>query len=53
MRLSDEDLWNLMCGNTIRRSWTVWSSGYCPSCKEGVPELSCPRDRILGFRQPR
>ncbi len=37
MKLSDDQLWDLMFGNTIKRSWMVWSNGYCPSCKEGVP----------------
>lgn len=36
MRLSDEELWGLMFGHTISRSWMVWSSGYCPACKEDV-----------------
>lgn len=35
--LSDEELWNLMFGSTISRSWMVWSNGFCPSCKKGVP----------------
>jgi len=36
-QISDEDLWSLMFGNTISRSWMVWSNGYCPACKKGVP----------------
>ncbi|NQT92838.1 MAG: hypothetical protein HQ559_08760, partial [Lentisphaerae bacterium] len=35
--MSDDDLWGLMFGNTIRRSWMVWSNGHCPSCNESVP----------------
>ena len=31
--LSDEHLHGLFFGNTIKRSWMVWSNGYCPSCK--------------------
>jgi len=34
---SDEELWSSMFGATIRRSWMVWSNGFCPSCKESVP----------------
>jgi hypothetical protein len=34
---SDDQLWEMMFGNTIKRSWMVWSDGYCPSCKTGVP----------------
>ncbi len=37
MGFSDEALWDLMFGHTLRRSWMVWSSGHCPSCKQGVP----------------
>ncbi|MBN1293293.1 MAG: heparinase II/III family protein [Candidatus Latescibacteria bacterium] len=36
MNYSDEDLWNMMFGNTISRSWMVWSDGYCPACKNDV-----------------
>ena len=35
--LSDDDLWALMFANTIRRSWMVWSDGYCPACRKPVP----------------
>ena len=31
-RLSDAELRALMFGNTIKRSWFVWSSGHCPAC---------------------
>ena len=37
MKLSDEDLWSMMFGPTIHRSWMVLSDGYCPSCKKPVP----------------
>jgi len=37
MGMSDDDLWSLMFGNTIRRSWQVWSDGHCPACKKPVP----------------
>lgn len=37
MGFSDEELWSLMFGNTITRSWMVWSNGYCPACKTEVP----------------
>ncbi len=37
MRLSDQELWDLMFGATIDRSWMVWSNGHCPSCNEPVP----------------
>ncbi len=37
MTLSDDQLWELMFGNTIKRSWMVWSNGHCPACKKSVP----------------
>jgi hypothetical protein len=37
MAMSDDELWSLMFGNTIKRSWMVWSSGYCPACRKPVP----------------
>lgn len=37
MKLSDDQLWELVFGNTIKRSWMVWSNGYCPACKKPVP----------------
>ena len=35
--LSDDQLWEMMFGATISRSWMVWSNGFCPACKKGVP----------------
>ena len=37
MTLSDEELWGLMFGATIPRSWMVWSNGHCPACQKPVP----------------
>ena len=37
LAISDDELWDRMFGNTITRSWMVWSDGYCPSCKKSVP----------------
>lgn len=37
LRFTDEELWNMIYGHTLRRSWMVWSNGFCPSCREGVP----------------
>jgi len=36
LKCSDEQLWELMFGHTITRSWMVWSDGYCPACKKDV-----------------
>jgi hypothetical protein len=46
MKFSDDELWNLMFGNTIKRSWMVWSNGYCPACKKGVPMYSWVMDAL-------
>lgn len=37
MRMSDDELWSLMFGNTLRRSWMVWPNGFCPACRCDVP----------------
>ncbi|MHC4444114.1 MAG: heparinase II/III domain-containing protein [Planctomycetota bacterium] len=37
MKLTDDDLWNLVFGHTIKRSWMVWSNGHCPACNTSVP----------------
>lgn len=36
LNMSDEDLWGLVFGATIKRSWMVWSDGFCPACKKDV-----------------
>ena len=45
-RLSDDETWSLMFGNTIKRSWMVWSDGYCPACKKGVPMYTWEMDAM-------
>jgi len=35
--MPEDELWALMFGATIPRSWMVWSDGYCPACETGVP----------------
>jgi len=42
--MSDDELWSLMFGNTIKRSWMVWSNGYCPACGEKVPMYTWEMD---------
>lgn len=37
MNRTDDELWGMMFGATITRSWMVWSNGYCPSCRRSVP----------------
>ncbi|MCX7597976.1 MAG: heparinase II/III-family protein, partial [Armatimonadetes bacterium] len=36
-RMSDDEIWGLMFGPTITRSWMVWSNGFCPACRQSVP----------------
>lgn len=33
---TDDELWDMMFGPCPDRSWTVWSDGFCPACKEDV-----------------
>ena len=45
-RMSDDHLWSLMFGNTIKRSWMVWSNGFCPACGKGVPMYNWKMDAV-------
>lgn len=45
-RLPDDTLWRFMFGPTIRRSWMVWSSGFCPSCLNDVPMYNWVMDAV-------
>ncbi len=36
----NDQLWEMMFGATIPRSWMVWSDGYCPQCKKDVKMYS-------------
>jgi len=46
MGFTDDRLWDMMFGNTITRSWMVWSDGYCPACGEGVPMYTWEIDAL-------
>lgn len=46
---SDDELWNAMFGATIKRSWMVWSNGFCPACKKNVPMYDW---KIDGLNRP-
>ncbi len=46
MGMSDDALWALMFGNTLRRSWMVWSSGFCPACRRDVPMYTWQIDAL-------
>ncbi len=47
--MSDEQLWRLMFGATIPRSWMVWSNGICPACRKPVPMYDW---QIDGMQRP-
>lgn len=49
MKFSDDQLWEMMYGPTIPRSWMVWSTGRCPSCKAQVPMYTW---EIKAFEHP-
>lgn len=44
--LSDEELWGMMFGNTIMRAWSVWSDGFCPSCRKPAVMYSWIADPV-------
>jgi hypothetical protein len=46
LKMSDERLWSMMFGNTIKRSWMVWSNGHCPACGKGVPMYNWKIDAV-------
>jgi hypothetical protein len=49
MKMSDDELWKLVFGATIPRSWHVWSDGHCPACKKPVPMYDW---KIDALKQP-
>ncbi|HEY3297931.1 MAG TPA: heparinase II/III family protein, partial [Armatimonadota bacterium] len=46
MKYTDDELWEMMFGNTIKRAWMVWSNGYCPACKKDVPMYNWTADPL-------
>ncbi len=46
MQFTDDELWALMFGPTIPRSWMVWSDGHCPACNESVPMYNWEVDAL-------
>jgi len=46
MERSDGELWGLMFTPGIHRAWMVWSEGYCPSCRQGVPMYNWKYDAL-------
>ncbi len=46
MELSDDQVWGLMFGPGITRSWMVWSDGHCPACGENVPMYNWQMDAM-------
>ncbi|MCS7015631.1 MAG: heparinase II/III family protein [Gemmatales bacterium] len=47
LQFSDDELWAMMFGPTITRSWMVWSNGYCPTCGVGVPSYGWQLDAFV------
>ncbi len=45
-RYSDDELWAMMFGATIERSWMVWSNGHCPACGQDVPMYNWKIDAL-------
>lgn len=43
---SDDDLWGLMYGPSLFRSWDVWSTGHCPTCKGDNPLYAWKMDAL-------
>ena len=46
MEKSDDELWSLMFGPAITRTWMVWSNGHCPSCEQSVPMYTWKMDAM-------
>jgi hypothetical protein len=46
LEMSDAQLWSLMFGPAIDRSWHVWSDGHCPACRQGVPMYQWKTDPL-------
>ncbi|HEO69720.1 MAG TPA: hypothetical protein ENN80_00535 [Candidatus Hydrogenedentes bacterium] len=46
MERSDDQLWALMFGPSITRSWMVWSNGHCPACGTDVPMYNWKMDAL-------
>lgn len=44
--MTDGQLWDLMFGPAITRSWMVWSNGWCPDCKASVPMYEWKMDAL-------
>ncbi|MGB7160606.1 MAG: heparinase II/III family protein [Tepidisphaeraceae bacterium] len=44
--MSDEQVWKLMFGANLPRSWMVWSNGNCPACAKPVPMYDWRIDAI-------
>jgi len=56
LKMSNEAPWGLTFGNSIPRSWMVWSNGHCPACNEPVPMYNwqmSPLERPWKVRCPR
>jgi len=46
LRFADDELWEMMFGHTITRSWMVWSNGHCPVCADETPMYTWEIDAL-------
>ena len=46
LAFSDDELWEMMFGHTITRSWMVWSNGHCPACQGQTPMYTWQIDAL-------
>ncbi|HUT75280.1 MAG TPA: heparinase II/III family protein [Armatimonadota bacterium] len=46
LKFTDDELWDLMFGHTISRSWMVLSNGHCPACERDVPMYTWEMDAL-------
>ena len=46
LEMTDDQLWKLMFGPGITRSWMVWSDGHCPACAKKVPMYNWKIDAL-------
>ena len=46
LKFSDDELWGMMFGHAITRSWMVWSNGHCPACRGETPMYTWEIDAL-------
>lgn len=46
LAFTDDELWEMMFGHTITRSWMVLSNGHCPACQGQTPMYTWKVDAL-------